>query len=231
MALDILSIQETKTGRNFPDSRFQVEGYTLFRRDRVNGGGGIAVYVNDKVTAPPPPMKVVCKSMESLLDLRIGQRQIALVCAYKPPSVDNNSFKNDLAKLLDEASLQGQNLMCIGDLNCDLLHPLDNNKQVKCLLDLCDVYDLDSFIGVPTRISESQASCLDVILTNVPAYTITSGFIDTGLSDHNLVYTVLNAKLPWPRAEKIIKRSFKTFNQELFLEDLSQVPFTITCLR
>lgn len=55
MALDILSIQETKTGRNFPDSRFQVEGYTLFRRDRVNGGGGIAVYVNDKVTAPPPP--------------------------------------------------------------------------------------------------------------------------------------------------------------------------------
>ena len=55
MALDILSIQETKTDRNFPDSQFQVEGYTLFRRDRVNGGGGIAVYVNDKVTAPPPP--------------------------------------------------------------------------------------------------------------------------------------------------------------------------------
>ena len=55
MALDILSIQETKTDRNFPDSQFQVEGYTLFRRDRGNGGGGIAVYVNDKVTAPPPP--------------------------------------------------------------------------------------------------------------------------------------------------------------------------------
>lgn len=54
MALDILSIQETKTDRNFPDSQFQVEGYTLFRRDRGNGGGGIAVYVNDKVTAPPP---------------------------------------------------------------------------------------------------------------------------------------------------------------------------------
>ena len=190
---------------------------------------GIAVYVNDKITASSK--KVACKSIESLLlDLHIGQRQIALVWANKPLSVDNNSLKNDLAKLLDEASLQGQNLMCTGDLNCDLLHPLDNNKQGKCLLDLCHVYDLDSLISVPKRISKSKASCLDVILTNVPTYTITSAFIDTGLSDHNLVYTFLNAKLPRTRAEKVIKRSFKTFSQQFFLEDLSQCS-VLYCIR
>ena len=117
--------------------------------------------------------------------------------------------------------------MCIGDLNSDLPHPFDNNKQGKCVLDLCDVYDLDSLISVPKRTSERKASCLDVILTNVPAYTITYGVIDTGLSDHNLMYTVLNARLPRSRAGKVIKRSFKTFNQELFLEDLSQILFSI----
>ena len=90
--------------------------------------------MNNKITAPSK--KVACKSIESLLDIRIGQRQVALVCAYKPPSEDNNSLKNDLAKLLDESR---QNFMCIGDPNCDLLHPLDNNKQGKGLLDLCDV--------------------------------------------------------------------------------------------
>lgn len=58
--------------------------------------------MNNEITAPSK--KVTCKSIESLLDIRIGQRQIALVCAYKPPSEDNNSLKNDLAKLLDEES-------------------------------------------------------------------------------------------------------------------------------
>lgn len=89
-----------------------------------------------------------------------------------------------------------QNFMCIGDLNCDLLHPLDNNKQGKSLLDLCGVQDIDSLISVPTRISEGKPLRFEVILTNVPTYTITSGVVDTGLSDLNLVYTVLNAKLP-----------------------------------
>ena len=58
--------------------------------------------MNNKITAPSK--KVACKSIESLLDIRIGQRQIALVCAYKPPSEDDNSLENDLAKLLDEES-------------------------------------------------------------------------------------------------------------------------------
>ena len=222
---DILSIQETKIDRTFPYSQFQVDGYKLFRRDRVKGGGGIAVYISECITATTT--KVTGKSVESLLlDLRIGQRQFALVSVYKPPSVDNNTFTSELSKTLDQATLISQNLVCIGDLNCDLLHPLDNNKQGKCLLDICDVYDLDSLVNKPTRISQNKESCLDVILTNVPAFMKNSGVIDTGLSDHNLVYTVLNTKLLRPKAEKVIKRSFKSFNQEAFLEDLSNVPFS-----
>ena len=90
--------------------------------------------MNNKITAPSK--KVACKSIESLLDIRIGQRQIALVCAYKPPSEDNNSLKMTWQSYWMKSR---QNFMCIGDLNCDLLHPLDNNKQGKSLLDLCDV--------------------------------------------------------------------------------------------
>ena len=60
----------------------------------------------------------------------------------------------------------GLNVICIGDLNCDILNLLHNNKQRKC-----DIYDLDSLIIItsPTRISKNTVSCLDVILTNVPA--------------------------------------------------------------
>ena len=51
--------------------------------------------------------------------------------------------------------------------------------------------------------------------------------IETGLSDHYLVYTVLNIKPMRPKSEPFVKRSLKNFNQKAFLEDLSKVPFSI----
>lgn len=48
---DILTIQETKIDRTFPNSQFYIDGYKLFRKDRTKRGGGIAVYVRDSIAA------------------------------------------------------------------------------------------------------------------------------------------------------------------------------------
>lgn len=50
-AFDILSIQETKIDRSFPDSQFAITGYNMYRRDRKKGGGGILVYVRKSLPA------------------------------------------------------------------------------------------------------------------------------------------------------------------------------------
>ena len=160
-----------------------------------------------------------------LLDLTIGQTRFALIAAYKPPSVDNVPFTSDMYSLLDKATSQSDNIICLGDLNCDISNPLDNNNKGRCLLDFCDIYDLDSFTNSPTRISSQRSSCLDVILTNVPGYFRESGILEAGLSDHCLVYTVLNKKLPQPKAEIIQVRSFKNFDEDSFCCNLSLVPF------
>ena len=96
-----------------------------------------------------------------------------------------------------------------GDLNSDILHPLDNHKEGQCLLDMCDIYDLDSLI-------------------NVPAFAKDSGVIHTGLSDHDLVYTVLKTRHMRSKAETITKRSFKTFDKDSFQADLSTLPFSVS---
>ena len=88
------------------------------------------------------------------------------------------------------------------------------------------MYDLDPMINTPTRISKSKTSCLDVILTNAPAFIENSGVAETGLSDHLLVYAVLNSKSLHPKSEKVVKRSFKQFSQDAFLEDLGKVPLS-----
>ena len=192
---DILCIQETKLDSTFPNSQFHVIWYSIFRRDRKKGGGGVMIFVRDSIIAMP--IKIVCKFVETiLLDLTIGQTRFALIAAYKPPSVDNVPFTSDMYSLLDKATSQSNNIICLGDLNCDISNPLDNNNNNKgrCLLDICDIYDLDSLNNSPTRKSSQRSSCLDVILTNVPGYFRESGTLEVGLSDHYLVYTVLNKK-------------------------------------
>ena len=52
-----------------------------------------------------------------------------------------------------------------------------------------------------------------------------SGAIETGISDHLLVYTVLKTKMLHANAEVVKKRIFKTFNRDDFQKDLSRVPF------
>ena len=156
----------------------------------------------------------------------MNNKRIAIPCAYKPSSVDNATFSKELSTMLDEALSFSNTVICTGDLDSDILHPLDDKKEGRCLLDVCDVYDLDSIINVPTRISKTRESCLDVILTNASALIKSSGVLEPGLSDHRLVYAILNSKLPLPKSEMVMKRSMKLFNQEAFLEDLSKVPFS-----
>ena len=88
------------------------------------------------------------------------------------------------------------------------------------------MYDLDYIINVPTRISKTRESCLDVILTNASGLIRSSGVLEPGLSNHLLVYAVLNSKLLLPKSEMVTQRSMKQFNQKAFLEDLSKVPFS-----
>ena len=103
-------------------------------------------------------------------------------------------------------------------------------KEGWCLLDVCDLYDLDSIINVPTRISKTRQSYLDVILTIASALIKSSGVLEPGLSNHWLVYAVLNSKLLLPKSEMVTQRSMKQFNQKAFLEDLSKVPFSFLLL-
>ena len=125
---DILTIQETKIDRTHPNSQFQVENYKLYRNDRIKGGGGIIVYVRDNIAAVRKR-----KSGDSLecilLDVYMNNRRIAIFCAYKPSSVDNATFSKELSAMLDEALSFCDTVICTGDLNSDILHPLAAKKK------------------------------------------------------------------------------------------------------
>ena len=90
-----------------------------------------------------------------------------------------------------------------------------------------DVYGLTNLIKAPTRVVVESSSLSDVILTNKPRSVLTSRMFDLGLSDHNLIYTVMRLQCPKFSPRTVVKRHFKYYVPELFLVDVATVPFHV----
>jgi hypothetical protein len=88
------------------------------------------------------------------------------------------------------------------------------NPDTLELKDICDIYDMDCIIKEPTRVTNVTSTLIDVILTTFPNLFWTSGTINTHISDHKLIFSVMKAKLARPKPKFIKYRSYKHFNGE-----------------
>ena len=86
-----------------------------------------------------------------------------MCCAYCPPSTADfyDHFASECERSLLSAS---QRVLIVGDLNSDLLHP--TLPQSHLLQDFMSNFYLSDMFSVPTRITESSSSHLDVFLTS-----------------------------------------------------------------
>ena len=169
-----------------PDKIVRKGKYTYIVTDRKKGGGGLLLFIRSSI--PSYQVKIKCKELEAILvDVQLGRHHFSLLSVYKPPSVNNETFTTEMGVILDAAISNRPDVICIGDLNADILNPMENGKQGRTLLDICDIYDLHNLIMEPTRISSTRKSCLDVFLTNAPKFVLKSGTYESGLSDHMLI--------------------------------------------
>ena len=64
-------------------------------------------------------------------------------------------------------------------------------------------------ITEPTRVTETSKTLIDVNFTSNPAITVDSGIVETRISDHYLVFAVLNLRVPKPPAAYVVPRNYK----------------------
>lgn len=75
--------------------------------------------------------------------------------------------------------------------------------------------------------TKSTETLIALILTSNKRRALQTGVIDTKISNHSLVYTIMRVTLPRLRSRKIALRSFKNFDHDKFVEDLSAAPFIL----
>ena len=123
------------------------------------------------------------------------------------------------------ASLQKQFILITGDLNLDRFKP--EEREGKILRDLEEIHGLTCLIEKPTRVTENSQTLIDVIITNRPELFNKSDVYNTGISDHAMVYGVMNEKAIHYSTKVISCRNFKNVNEGKLLQNLSFSPWHV----
>ena len=222
--IDILGISETKLDESFSNSIFKIQDFTCHRLDRNIHGGGIMMYVRSSV--PHRIRRDLCTMSQVeiiVLEVTLRREKMIYMLVYKPPRTQNDIFINNVSAILDKCLSECKTVYIIGDVNINFLNLPDNVRNFM------NIYNLTNLVCEPTCFkSVNNPSLIDVILTNTP-YRIAS-HLNTcvGISDfHNLVCAATKMFAPKDYKRKIIYRSYKKFDNDTFVSDLSYVPFDI----
>ena len=80
---------------------------------------------------------------------------------------------------------QSGNYILIGKGSTTSVHTFINRHEK-----FCHTYSLKKLITCPTRLTYNTSSLIDHILTNSTEKIFQSGIIDSGLSDHQVIFCI-----------------------------------------
>ena len=191
---DIFTISETWLDSTVDNQAVQIPGFVFFRQDRGEhkSGGGLAVYIRDtfKATLLEHASGISDENFQQLwIKVQVRHCKSILICTvYRPPGT-TLAFSDSLSRTLLDMLLHGNDIIILGDLNCNIL---DDTVDSRTFKELCASFNLTQLVKEPTRITETKRSLIDVIMTTDPTLAESCPVITSSISDHNLLEVTLN---------------------------------------
>lgn len=174
-----------------------VDGYDVLRNDRcVRQSGGVAVYVRKGVKTRVIRSSTGLLSEYLFFEVIFPNEKILFAAYYKAPKVDEIA---EFDAVLTDLSPKYSDTVLLGDFNENLLLHDSNGICKKCVHRTCSVCRFSAcmmthgmksigtaptnFDGVPTQ--------LDLILSNSPDKFTVFNQIDSGISNHDILFATL----------------------------------------
>ena len=178
------------------------------------------VSVNDLITKRKQEFE--SDSVEIIsLELTISRKKWIIFSFYRPPKSNIANFFSELSKCVDKATRRYENVVLMGDINIDTSE--EKAIGMTKLSEFCDIFDLVNLITCETL---NSSTSLDVILTNKKRSFKNSGTIETRISDlHKMTITTMRVNYQRLQPIKVQYRSYKNFQEKLFLKDLKKQSF------
>ena len=176
---DVVAIQETKIGSSVSNAElFPPElGYSIFRKDRVMGGGGVLLAVPSDLNPTPCLILDIIPSESIWVKISLKGQVHYFGCYYPSPDEhyeEIQSLHKQLEQICSFHPPQSQpSVHAMGDFNfrkIDWETHLTKEGEVLghseglILIDMARDHYVDQLITFPTR----QDKTLDIIFTNTP---------------------------------------------------------------
>ena len=116
---DVVFLTETKLTEDILTSQFlDCNSYQSFRRDRGKGrGGGVLMMVKNGLNVRELP-EFQWKNVEAITcELKLWERRILLVCAYRPNSASQETNNTLCHAMLQISNSKVDQLLVCGDFN------------------------------------------------------------------------------------------------------------------
>ena len=218
---DVICLTETWLNPSIPDMVIELPGYSLHRRDRADGYGGVAIYID--VNVPSTMLhNLTSDVVENIwLLLNIGNQKMALSVFYRPPNSDQMHVTNFIEEFnvqLNAIQQYKPDLICItGDFNDrrSTWSAVHCNSDLKNLLfDSIALHNLSQVVKEPTYYNGTYSSILDLIITDSPARVMRSGVLSPVAACHHCpVYVKFDMKL---RKDTCYSRQIWLYNRANF---------------
>ena len=224
--IDIFGLSETKLIDSHVDNLLEIPTYSFFRRNKEKyGETGILVYFKSSLS----PFIKRRTDLESFdieciwMELKFPNNPPILICNMYRNGISDDTWYFKFADMLDHLKITNHEIFLLGDFNINLF---DSHPFWETTISL---YKLHQLIKSPTRVTSSTSTLIDHIYTNCLEKISNAHVSDSGISDHFPIFCTYLLKTPKPINTSHITietRSFKNFNADSFLHDISECDFT-----
>ena len=220
---DIVALSETWLSNDVDSDTIKLQGYNLFRKDRVGRGGGVAIYIKTGIN------KCEIVSLDFLtnnnlfehlwIKFKANQKTFLISSIYRPPQINLTDCLNDLEDILSFVTPIFDVVLCLGDLNVDLFNV--DNPISNCF----NSYNYEQLIMEPTRITSSSSTLIDpIFISNNELVAQAGTLLADMVSDHRMVYCYLDMKSVKFKQKFVTFRDFSNFNLDTFQTYFGELP-------
>ncbi|XP_074041353.1 uncharacterized protein [Leptinotarsa decemlineata] len=222
---DIITVSETWLNENISNHYVHLEGYQLFRKDRLVGrGGGDAIYIKNSLKASSIDYSSSDALEQVWITFTIHKVKYAVASMYRPPNVPLPSFLTGFEDSLSSVCPKFENVICAGDMNIDF----SDSASRSCiqLSEIIESFGLKQIVDQPTRFSTTSCKIIDVIICSELLTISDCTTVDcSSFSDHFLVSCRSDIANMKENSFIYTFRDFRKFNPESFHSDLNNTNF------
>ena len=228
---DVLTISESWLNDSVSNSEIHIPGYSCVRKDRSNNksGGWVIIYVPDGL---PYKIRDDLNDKDEIEYLwievtRSKCKPVLICCVYRAPDTDLTKFISSFNDTSSKISFMNSDVVVLGDFNVDCQPGTAgkvNTLKRKVHSFMCSL-DLIQLIKEPTRITDTSKTLIDLIFVFNKHRFIKSGVVLLSISDHSMVYCILEVGVTKVKPRIIEFHSYKSYDRDAFLKDLNNVPW------